>query len=134
MVIIIITIIVLIDTNRNIKFLCSQGGKPWILVNGMFCKSIYYLVPESDIAKNWNYKVFRISEKKVRHGGIAALDFDQDGFTDLFVSISDENVVRVYSFMIPNKTTVDHSQSSPSLNYGMIVIPIMFFVCFIVSF
>ena len=90
-------------------------------------------MPESDIAKNWNYTVFKISEKE-RHGGIAALDFDQDGFMDLFVPIYDENVVRVYSFMDPNKTTVDHSQSAPSLNYGMVVIPFTIFLCFIVSF
>lgn len=54
-------------------------------------------------------------------------DFDQDGLMDLFASLHDDNLVRVYSFTEPNKT--DDRDSESSSDYVKLSHVILHFTC-----
>jgi len=78
----------------------NQNGKPWIYVAGADDGRAYYLRPISTAANNWDYEKVTVADYGTNQvvSGMTVADIDGDGNKELFVSIHNMNVIRVYSF------------------------------------
>jgi len=78
----------------------NLARKPWIMVAGGDDGRAYYLRPQSEVATNWAYTLITVVDHGPNQevGGMTAADIDGDGFTELFVSVRNKNVVQVFSF------------------------------------
>jgi len=79
----------------------NVARKPWIMVAGGDDGRAYYLRPVSEVATNWEYTLVTVVDHGVNQevNGMAAADIDGDGFTELFVSVRNKNVIQVFSFV-----------------------------------
>jgi len=60
----------------------------------------YYLRPLSESASSWDYEKVTLADYGLGQivSGMTAADVDNDGFTELFVSVRISNAVNVYTF------------------------------------
>ena len=77
--------------------LSRYTGKPWVLVSGGSCGKVIYLVPESDDPLKWAYQKYLVLEDSEPITGIEVIDIDEDGFSDIFVSLAVSGVIKVFS-------------------------------------
>jgi len=78
----------------------NVARKPWILVAGGDDGRAYYLRPQSEDANNWAYTLITVVDHGINQqvNGMTAADIDGDGFTELFVSVRNKNIIQVFSF------------------------------------
>jgi len=78
----------------------NAARKPWILVAGGDDGRAYYLRPQSEDANNWAYTLITVVDHGINQqvNGMTAADIDGDGFTELFVSVRNKNIIQVFSF------------------------------------
>jgi len=74
--------------------------KPWIMVAGGDDGRAYYLRPVSEVATNWEYTLVTVADHGINQqvNGMTAADIDGDGYTELFVSVRNKNIIQVFSF------------------------------------
>lgn len=87
-------------TSNRIAYFYSYKGKLWIAFAAEHCARASIFVPGD---KDWQYKRHIIparADDDVIHG-IEAVDMDQDGVTDLFISIPAKDIIKVLSFVRP---------------------------------
>lgn len=91
----------------------SYEGKPWILVSGGVFGTAYFILPFSEDVNNWDYQGLLVVEKAGLVGGVEAIDIDGDGMTELFISLTAKNLVKVFSFNY-NASLIQTSPASSS--------------------
>jgi len=85
---------------RTFRASTSSQQKPWILLSGGDDGRAYYLRPTSESALDWSYELITIVDHGLSQAvsGIAAADVDGDGYSEVFVSVHNKNLVEIYTF------------------------------------
>ena len=83
-----------------LNFLFSETNKKyWLLLAGADQGTAYYFHPVSESVDDWTWLPVEI----VNHGltgvvsGIEAADVDNDGYTELIVSVQNKDIIQIYT-------------------------------------
>jgi len=74
--------------------------KPWIMLSGGDDGRAYYLRPMLESSSDWSYELSIVSDQGPSQtvSGITGEDINGDGYTELFVSVNNRNVIEIYTF------------------------------------
>ena len=72
--------------------------KPWILLGGDGDETAYLISPVSEMASNWTYVTDRVIDFGATVGEVAAIDLDNDGYSEFLVPDYGGGRIYVYTF------------------------------------
>jgi hypothetical protein len=76
----------------------GDTSKPWIAVSGDGSQQAYIVQPVSEDPNNWEYKTFVIVDSKGTVGQVVVGDVDNNGFSEIYLSIYDQGLVYGFTF------------------------------------